>query len=266
MQVSNDVLAVLSEARVEGNKLFLEGQLDRRLYTNTNKVLEAAGGKWNRKEKAHIFDGSAEGRIDGIILSGSVVVPKDDFNFFPTPEKIINTMVTSANIQDGDRVLEPSCGDGRIVKAVAKAAKNLNIVAVELDEKRVQQLNSDPEITSLVNPEFTGTSLELVNADFLSHEMDEKFDVIIMNPPFKNKADIKHTNRALDLLLSGGVYTQGGRLRGILSAGVLFREDALTKAFRERVKLLGGSFTELEDKAFKESGTMVKTVLLEIDL
>lgn len=258
MQVSNDVLAVLSEARVEGNKLFLEGQLDRRLYTNTNKVLEAAGGKWNRKEKAHIFDGGAEGRIDDIILSGSVVVPKDDFNFFPTPEKIIDAMVASANIQDGDRVLEPSCGDGRIVKAVAKAANNLSIVAVELDKKRVEELRVDSE--------FVATGAELVEGDFLIHEMDGKFDVIIMNPPFKNKADIKHTNRALDLLLSGGMYSQGGRLRGILSAGVLFREDALTKAFRERVKLLGGSFTELEDKAFKESGTMVKTVLLEIDL
>lgn len=258
MQVSNDVLAVLSQARVDGHKLFLEGQLDRSLYTRTNKVLEAAGGKWNRKEKAHIFDGSAEERIDDIILSGSIVVPKDDFNFFPTPEKIINAMVASADIQDGDRVLEPSCGDGRIVKAVAKAANNLNIVAVELDDNHVAALKADPN--------FVATSAELINSDFLAYKPDEKFDVIIMNPPFKNKADIKHTNHALDMLASGGVHHAGGRLRGILSAGVLFREDALTTAFRKRVKLLGGNFTELEDKAFKESGTLVKTVLLEIDL
>lgn len=251
MKVTNDVISVLSEARVDGHKLFLGGQLDRSLYTRTNKVLEAAGGKWNRKEKAHIFDCSAEGRIDEIILTGSIIVPKNDFNYFPSPEKIVNGMVESANIKDGDVVLEPSCGDGRIVKAIANAANHLKIIAVELDNSRVEKLLSDPE--------FIATGAELVNGDYLDYSPTLKFDVIVMNPPFKNKADIKHTDHALDLL------ADRGRLRGILSAGVLFRQDSLTKAFRKRVELLGGTFTKLEENAFKDSGTLVSTVLLEID-
>ncbi len=54
MRVEDDVLAVLSRAETNGNALVLIGQLDRLMYERTNKVLEAAGGKWNRKAKAHM--------------------------------------------------------------------------------------------------------------------------------------------------------------------------------------------------------------------
>lgn len=50
MRVENEVPTVLSRAATQGNALTLFGQLDRRLYDRTNKVLEAAGGKWNRSE------------------------------------------------------------------------------------------------------------------------------------------------------------------------------------------------------------------------
>jgi hypothetical protein len=52
MRVEDEVLAVLSRAETNGNALTLTGRLDRKMYERTNKVLEAAGGKWNRKAKA----------------------------------------------------------------------------------------------------------------------------------------------------------------------------------------------------------------------
>lgn len=58
MRVDDEVLAVLSRAETNGFELKLTGQLDRKLYERTNKVLEAAGGKWSRKAKAHIFEQS----------------------------------------------------------------------------------------------------------------------------------------------------------------------------------------------------------------
>ncbi|ENU9769765.1 hypothetical protein ACE2DQ_004255 [Salmonella enterica] len=71
MQISTEVLNVLSRCRAEGNILFLADQLDRSIYVKTNKVLEAAGGKWNRKEQAHIFTADAAERIEQIILTGT---------------------------------------------------------------------------------------------------------------------------------------------------------------------------------------------------
>jgi hypothetical protein len=115
MQIASEVLAVLSAAQVDGCHVALTGQLDRKLYERTNKVLEAAGGKWNRKARAHVFDGDAAERMDQIILSGSVEVPKDEFNFFPSPPAVIERLMELADIEPGMRVLEPSAGQGAIV-------------------------------------------------------------------------------------------------------------------------------------------------------
>lgn len=41
MQIQTDVLAVLSAAQTDGCNVVLMGQLDRKLYERTNKVLEA---------------------------------------------------------------------------------------------------------------------------------------------------------------------------------------------------------------------------------
>ena len=55
MKVEQNVLQVLSNSTIAGNVLTLPAQLDRTLYQRTNKVLEAAGGRWSRKVQAHIF-------------------------------------------------------------------------------------------------------------------------------------------------------------------------------------------------------------------
>ena len=60
MRIDDDVLAVLSRSTVVGSSLVIPDQLDRKLYVKTNKVLEAAGGKWNRKARAHVFDCRSE--------------------------------------------------------------------------------------------------------------------------------------------------------------------------------------------------------------
>ena len=51
MQVDSEVLSVLSRATTNGTALTLVGQLDRKLYERTNKVPEAAGGKWDRRAR-----------------------------------------------------------------------------------------------------------------------------------------------------------------------------------------------------------------------
>lgn len=57
MNIDSKVLDVLGNSTMDGNSLKLTGQLDRSLYVAVNKVLELAGGKWNRKSQSHLFDG-----------------------------------------------------------------------------------------------------------------------------------------------------------------------------------------------------------------
>jgi methylase of polypeptide subunit release factors len=205
MKIENDVLAVLSRADVGGNAVSLIGQLDRKLYERTNKVLEAAGGKWNRSAKAHLFDGDASARIEQIILTGDIVIPKDEFEFFPTPPAVVDLLLKRAELSPGMRVLEPSAGQGNIAVPCANAGGLVD--CYELMPLNFAILSKDDR-------------LGVVHyGDFLQAEPRAEYDRILMNPPFGRQADIKHVLHALKFL------KPGGRLVSVMAASVAFREN-----------------------------------------
>ncbi|ORM55941.1 restriction endonuclease subunit M [Pantoea conspicua] len=248
MRVDNEVLNVLSASQCEGNNLILTGQLDRNLYTRTNKVIEAAGGKWNRKAKAHVFDIDASDRIEQIILTGDVVVPKDDFEFFPTPPDVAKHVIRLADVRDGMKVLEPSAGQGALAKAAHDAAANVMIDMYEL-------MPANNEALHALNLRLSGIGDPV---DFLRVEPAPIYDRVVMNPPFGRQADIKHVTHALKFLKPGGL------LVSVMASSVTFRSNKLTTDFRQLIEERGGHIEELPEGAFKSSGTMVNTVIVSI--
>lgn len=237
-------MAVLSRAETNGNALVLVGKLDRKMYERTNKVLEAAGGKWNRKIKAHIFDGEAATRVDQIILSGEVEVPKDEFNFFPSPPDVVARLMELADVQQGMRVLEPSAGKGAIAYACADAGATVD--CIELMEANFIALAGDARLGSVRH------------MDFLAQAPEASYDRVVMNPPFAKQADIMHVLHALRFLKSGGL------LVSVMAASVAFRDNKLTQNFRSLICERGGDMEALPEGAFKASGTMVRSLIVTI--
>ena len=244
MQVATDVLAVLSRAEMSGNALKIAEQLDRNMYQRTNKVLEAAGGKWNRKAQAHLFDDDAFTRIDQIILTGQVEVPKDEFNFFPTPPAVVRRLMEIANVRPGMKVLEPEAGRGDIAFACVEAG---GIV----DCYELMQANFDFLVSS-------GRFNSVRHMDFLAAPPEPIYDRIVANPPFLKQADIHHIQHALRFLKPDGLLTS------VMSAGVSFRDNKLTQDFRDLIRARGGDIEALPEGAFKASGTMVNTIIATI--
>ena len=244
MRVDNDVLAVLSRAETNGCSLTLVGQLDRQMYLRTNKILEAAGGKWDRKSKAHVFNYPAADRIDQIILSGDVEIPKDEFNFFPSPAGVVERLMEIADVWPGMTVLEPSAGKGAIADACLISGAIVD--CVELMAENFIELSCD------------GRFREVLNMDFLDLEPCASYDRVVMNPPFAKQADIKHVQHALKFVKPIGL------LVSVMSAGVTFRDNKLTQSFRNLIDERGGEIEELSEGAFKESGTMVRAVVITI--
>lgn len=246
MRIKDDVLTVLSSAITEGNAVTLTGQLDRKLYVETNKVLEAAGGKWNRSAKAHLFeDAEAAKRIDDIILTGEVEIPKDDFDFFPSPEAVVNQALNYlGEIKPGQLLLEPSAGVGAI--ALAAARRGAVVQCYEFSPVNFKALSEKAEL------------MRVVQADFLTVEPQPIYDFVVMNPPFSSQRDIDHILHAYRFL------KPGGRLVSVASASVGFRSNRKTVEFRELVESCG--FIEpMSEGSFKESGTMVRTVFVVMD-
>lgn len=258
MRVATEIIGVLDDGRCEGNKFFLPSYLDRATYVKTDTVLKAAGGKWDKKAKAHLFDEPCESRIKDIIVTGEIVVPQD-FGYYPSPKAVVDRLVELAELHPRHKVLEPSAGRGAIAKGVSRIARN--VWCCELLKDNCDALNE-----SRNRGEWGLADSIVSNLDFLTTTASPvklgKFDRVVMNPPFEKQHDILHVLHALTFLRPTGV------LVSVMSASVTFRENKTTTSFYETVKAMGGKLTieKLPENSFRESGTGVNTVIVKIEL
>jgi predicted RNA methylase len=247
MQVNTEVMNILSNSSVIGNMLQLPGHLTRPLYLQANTVIEAAGGKWSKKHKAHVFTSDASEAIEQIVLTGMVTIPQD-FGYFPSPQLVVDQVLNKAEINKRHQVLEPNAGRGAIALRVADIGATVDCVEL-LDEnyKQLCLLAQQGELNGLV-----------FHCDFLSMAPAPVYDRIVMNPPFAKQADIHHVLHALRFLKPIGL------LVSVMAAGVTFRDNKLTVEFRRLVSERGGDIEALPENSFKESGTSVNTVIVTI--
>jgi protein-L-isoaspartate O-methyltransferase len=251
MKVDHTVLNILAAATTDGARLVLGGQLDRAMYIKANKVLKAAGGKWDRRAGAHIFPFDAAQAVDQILISGAVTSVRQDYGYFPTPPAVVTRLLELARIVRGMSVLEPSAGQGAIVSSVLDITTH--ITAYELLEA-----NCDKLVKAVRAHPTRGGMTMVVHEDFLAAAPSPIYDRVVMNPPFAKQADIHHVNHALRFLKPGGL------LVSVMAAGVTFRDNRLTQDFRDLVRGRGGDIEALPEGAFKVSGTDVRSVIVTI--
>ena len=244
-EIDDTVLAILSSATINDNTVALNcGQLERKQYVEVNKVLEAMGGKWNRKSKGHIFSGNPTDKLEAIILTGEYDKPAD-YGYFPTPMDLVDNMIGMAELTPNMRVLEPSAGRGAIAERVARITGYDNVHCFELLPDNCE---------ALMEYGFMKTEC----CDFLTVETKPLYDRVIMNPPFARQQDIDHVTHALKCV------NPRGRLVSIMSSGVIFRQNRKTLDF---LALIEGRNKIISNpsESFKLSGTLVNTVTIIIE-
>ena len=109
----------------------------------------------------------------------------DGLDFFPTPAAIADEMIETAGIEDGMTVLEPSAGMGHIADQLRQ--HDIEPDVVEMSSSRRELLEAK--------------GYNLVGRDFM--DTTEKYDRIIMNPPFSDRRDFAHVQHAYSLLNPG---------------------------------------------------------------
>ena len=248
-KLSDAALDVLSSGvEITGGELRITRPLDRKLYVEVNAALEALGGKWNRKAKAHMFDEAPIDALDQILVDGEFTDSKRAFEQFFTPPDLADKIVARAEVR-GTTVLEPSAGEGALASAVKRAGAF--VWCVEKDPKVAVRL-----ATAIDRPV---DSLDVT--DFLewAPKHQRAFKRVVMNPPFSRQQDIAHVMAAF------GCLKPGGKLVSVMAAGVGFRTDRRTREFNEFVKANRGTIEKLPEQSFNESGTNVNTVLVTME-
>jgi len=116
------------------------------------------------------------------------------YNFFRTPEEVADRMAYLIDdLGLGAKILEPHAGDGALIRAVVKAYPHfpVNIHFCEIQD----------ELCSAYVESY-----KKVGSDFLAFfpTDDERYNGVIMNPPYKNGIDMAHVDHAWDCIRPGG--------------------------------------------------------------
>lgn len=252
-KIDEATLAVLSDCMsYNGDKATIVQKLDRKQYTAVNEVLEACGAKWNKKAKAHVFPAgtdSAQDTVESVLAIGEYLPVRNgvpnELEFFPTPANLASDLVALLQVKDGDQVLEPSAGNGALIRALVGAGKSLDITAVE---------KASAFSNTLVRLDTEKVKVSVFVVDFLAHSPTKKFDAVLMNPPFSKGKSIDHVLRAFQCL------KKGGRLVAVMPSSITFRMDAKHLEFRRFLQSQGGEVIKHPEGTFKLSGTGVSTV------
>ena len=111
--------------------------------------------------------------------------------YYPTPRAVIEAIASDVRIPASGRMLEPSCGDGRILDYMAEHHPGITCTGIEYDAGRAAEAQAKGHAVR--------------QANFLQVEPDPRFDLIFMNPPFCGQHWRKHLDHARQFLAPDGV-------------------------------------------------------------
>jgi hypothetical protein len=229
---------VLQECTIEGNVVKLpDVQLDRNEYMDVKKALELIGGKWKGGKVAGFVFATDPTDLLNQVANGEKRNLKKEFQFFATPDNLANELVGLAELEQHDTILEPSAGQGAIIKAINKVC-DCTPDCFELMDVNTLILNK------------SGLRFNLIGDDFFKND-GKTYSKIIANPPFTKTQDIDHLKEMFELL------GRGGRLVCITSDSWERGSQKKQVVFRDWLDELDAEIIDIEKGAFKESGTMV---------
>lgn len=231
----------LSKCIISGNTISLPfEQLTN--YSEVRKALLNAGATYNRNK--FIFPNDAHPYIDRL-MGGESVNIKKEFQFYATPAPLAKYLVSIAEVNNYQTILEPSAGQGAIIKAIREKC-SVNVDCCEL-----------MCINSKVLKKMEGCTL--IAEDFLKLGRFGYYDRIIANPPFNKNQDIEHIKLMFKHLKTGG------RLVSIASKHWQFSTRKKETDFRDWLEDVTAEILEIPHGAFSESGTKIATCIIIIN-
>lgn len=164
-----------------------------------------------------------------------------DLQFYWSPQDVIDRALEFAGVSnlrewrhnppEPSRILEPSCGDGRIMDGIR--ARGHRAFGIEYHAGRAAEARAKGH--------------SVLTANFLDCPPMAEYDLVVMNPPFYGRHYVKHVRHALEFLKSGGT------LVSILPATAHYDHSELK-----------GEWRDLPVGSFAEAGTNVPTGMLKI--
>lgn len=162
-------------------------------------------------------------------------------DFYPTPNTLIEKLISDIKIEEITSMLEPSVGKGNIVDYIVSKANNVR------SNRRIKLDIDCIEIDSNLRYLSQGKGYRIVHDDFLTYNTYKAYSHIIANFPFSEGEH--HLRKAIEML-----EDSGGKLRCLVNAETIknpytnVRKEIINKLnyYNAKIEFLQDEFIDAE--------------------
>ena len=140
----------------------------------------------------------------------SLPPPSEELDQWFTRPKVADAFARWARIQAGMRVLEPSAGEGALLKSAPQA----RWTAVEIDSARADWIRKHGWAETVVHDDFLKAAPSL-----------ERHDLVHQNPPYSNGLDTRFVEACIEHRLAP-------RITGLLATNFLHSDTRMKRIWR----------------------------------
>lgn len=173
-------------------------------------------------------------------------------DFYPTPNKLIEKLISDIKMYEITALLEPSAGKANIVDYIVEKSKDISNRKIDID-----CIEIDPNLRLIIQ----GKGHRIVHDNFLTYHTMKAYSHIIANFPF-SEGD-KHLKKALDML-----EMSGGKLRCIVNAETI--RNPYSNLRKEIINILNSNNATIEyyEDEFTEAErtTNVEIAIIRCDI
>lgn len=174
---------------------------------------------------------------------------RQGFDFYSTPEPLGFKMAGWAGARTYEKALEPSAGDGAIARYLPADADRTII---------------EPSLDLMTKAQLRTAGAKAIQSIFEDHHVVNKYDVVVMNPPFGSGGKM-----AMDHLAKAMRHTKpGGRVVALIPTGPAADKQFQKMMTADDFPILEWNFTadiNLPPVTFEKAGTKVSSHVVIFD-
>lgn len=179
-----DVELLLKRALGDVDSMYIRMYLDKELREEQEKYfLEMMKDRLNQRPIAYILENREFMGLDFFVREG-VLIPR------PDTETLVEEIINICNNKTGLNILDIGTGSGAITVSLAKYLDKSHVVSVDISDIALE-IASKNAISNKVDER-----IDFIKSDVFSNvSRENKFDIIVSNPPYIKKSDIDGLDR-----------------------------------------------------------------------